>query len=166
MSTAVDVISDAFNRIGEAVLAVVDGASDDELARRVWPAANTVGWLVWHLLRVQDDHVADAAGTEQVWTGGGWEQRFDLPFEPGATGYGQSRDDVAALRTTSELLAGYADAVVAATRSYVAGLTDADLDRVVDEGWVPPVTLGVRLMSVIEDDLKHLGQAEYVKGLA
>ena len=35
----------------------------------------------------------------------------------------------------------------------------------VDEHWDPPVTAGVRLVSVIGDALQHLGQAAYVKGL-
>ena len=47
----------------------------------------------------------------------------------------------------------------------MATLGPDDLDRVVDESWDPPVTLGVRLVSVIGDDLQHLGQASYVKGL-
>jgi uncharacterized damage-inducible protein DinB len=166
VSTAAEVISDTFARIGEDVLTVLDGLSADDLGRRIAPGANTIGWLVWHLLRVQDDHVADAAGTEQVWTADGWQERFDLPFDPGATGYGQSRDDVASVRASSELLAGYAQAVTAATLTFVAGLTDDELGRVVDDGWDPPVTVAARLVSVIGDDLKHLGQAEYVKGLA
>ena len=166
MSPAAALLDDAFGRIGDGVLAVVEGLSPTDLSWRVAPGANTIAWLVWHLLRVQDDHVADAAGTEQVWTSDGWEERFDLPFEPGATGYGQTRDDVAAVQTTSELLAGYAQAVTAATRSFINDIADDDLDRVVDDGWDPPVTLAARLVSVIGDDLKHLGQAEYVKGLS
>ena len=49
--------------------------------------------------------------------------------------------------------------------SYVQGLGEADLDRVVDLNWDPPVTLGVRLVSVINDDLQHGGQAAYVRGM-
>ena len=52
----------------------------------------------------------------------------------------------------------------AATASYVAGLAPEDLDRVVDERWDPPVTLAVRLVSVISDDLQHAGQAAYARG--
>ena len=51
------------------------------------------------------------------------------------------------------------------TLSYLAGLTDGDLDRVVDESWDPPVTLGVRLVSILNDDTQHVGQAAYVRGL-
>ncbi|MET0449335.1 MAG: DinB family protein [Aeromicrobium sp.] len=165
MSGATTLLDDSFTRIGDGVASVVDGLSPSDLSHRLAPGANTIGWLVWHLLRVQDDHVADVAGTDQVWTAGGWYDRFDLPFEPDATGYGQSADDVDAVSTTAELLVGYAEAVTAATREFVSALTDDDLDRVVDDSWDPPVTLGARLVSVIGDDLKHLGQAEYVAGL-
>jgi hypothetical protein len=36
---------------------------------------------------------------------------------------------------------------------------------VVDASWDPPVTLGVRLVSVISDDLQHAGQAAYLRGM-
>lgn len=165
MTATTQLLSDAFGRIEADVAAVVDGLTPDELARRVAPGANPIGWVVWHLLRVQDDHVAGAAGTDQVWTSAGWEQRFGLPLDPAATGYAHSPADVDAVRTTAELLVGYAGAVGAATQHVLEGLADDDLDRVVDEEWDPPVTLGVRLVSVLGDDLKHLGQAEYVRGL-
>ena len=165
MTPAVTLLDDAFTRIGDHASTVVDGLSPDDLSHRVAPGANTIGWLVWHLLRVQDDHVSDVAGTGQAWTAGGWHDRFDLPFDRTATGYGQSADEVAAVSTTSELLAGYAEAVTHATRSWLADVTDADLDRVVDDSWDPPVTLGARLVSVVEDDLLHLGQAQYLRGL-
>ena len=34
-----------------------------------------------------------------------------------------------------------------------------------DKAWDPPVTLGVRLVSVVSDDLQHAGQAAYLRGL-
>lgn len=163
--TAADLLADAFGRIGEGTLVVIDGLAPGDLSHRITPDANSIGWLVWHLLRVQDDHVADAAGTEQVWTSAGWQKRFGLPFDDGATGYGQSSDDVEAVNLEPELLDGYARAVTAVTLAYVEGLSDTDLERIVDESWDPPVTLAVRLISVIGDDFKHLGQAEYIRGL-
>jgi uncharacterized damage-inducible protein DinB len=165
MSTSTSLLSDAFGRIGEGVAMVVDGLSPDDLTHRIAPRANTIAWLVWHLTRVQDSHVSGAAGTDQVWTSAGWQKRFGLPFSPRATGYGQSADDVGEVRVAADLLVGYSEAVTAVTLAYVDGLHDKDLERIVDESWDPPVTLGVRLVSVIGDDLKHLGQAEYVRGL-
>ena len=160
------VLVDAFGRIREVVHQAVADLDADQLAERPDGRGNSVAWLVWHLTRVQDDHVADVAGTDQVWIGGGWHERLALPFDPSDTGYGHSADEVAAVRVASgDLLAGYHDAVHDATVRFVRGLADSDLDRVVDDSWDPPVTLGVRLVSVVSDDLQHAGQAAYVRGL-
>jgi uncharacterized damage-inducible protein DinB len=163
--TSAELLADAFGRVRETVHRVVDGLTEDQLAQRVDDGANTIAWLVWHLTRIQDDHVAGVAEVEQVWTARGWVERCRLLFDPRATGYGQSADEVGAVRLTSELLAGYYDDVHAATLRFVAGVTEADLDRVVDRSWDPPVTLGVRLVSVISDDLQHAGQAAFVRGV-
>ncbi|WP_405578815.1 DUF664 domain-containing protein [Streptomyces sp. NBC_01190] len=165
MNTA-ELLSDAFGRIQEAVHAAVDGLTAEELAERVDPGANSVAWLVWHLARVQDDHVADVAGDEQIWTAQGWYDRFDLPFPADSIGYGDTAEDVARVDVADPaLLTGYYDAVHRRTLTYVAALRDADLDRIVDRRWNPPVTLGVRLVSVLDDDLEHAGQAAFVRGV-
>lgn len=161
-----DVLVDSFGRIRETVHRVVDGLTPAQLSFRADKEANSIAWLVWHLTRVQDDHLADAAQVEQVWSAAGWAERFHFPFGRGATGYGQSSGEVGSVQVESpELLVGYHDAVHEQTVAYVGGLMDADLDRIVDEAWDPPVSLGVRLVSVISDDLQHAGQAAYVRGL-
>ena len=164
--TSAELLADAFGRIRGVVHRAVDGLTAEELALRVDPGANSIAWLVWHLTRIQDDHVAGVAQAEQVWTSRGWVERFGLPFDPGDTGYGHQADEVAAVRVDSgELLVGYHDAVHEQTTRYVEGLGEADLARVVDRSWDPPVTLGVRLVSVIADDLQHAGQATFVRGI-
>ncbi len=163
--TPAELLSDAFGRVHDVVHHTVDGLSADQLAFRAGPEANSIAWLVWHLTRIQDDHVAAVAGTEQAWTAQGWADRFALPYAPDDTGYGHSSEQVAACRAAARLLTGYHDAVYRNTVSYVEGLTEPDLDRIVDRAWVPPVTLGVRLVSVISDDLQHAGQAAYLHGL-
>jgi hypothetical protein len=164
--TSAELLGDAFGRIRGVVHRVVDGLSPEELAFRVDPSANSIAWLVWHLTRIQDDHLADAFQAEQVWTAQGWLERFGLPFDPRDTGYGHQADDVAAVQVASgELLVGYLDAVHQQTTGYLGQLGDGDLDRIVDRSWDPPVTLGVRLVSVIADDLQHAGQAAFVRGI-
>lgn len=163
--TPAELLTDAFGRIVEGGRDVVDGLDDDQLAWRPGPDANPIAWLVWHLARIQDDHVADVAGVEQVWTAQGFHDRFGLPFEPGDTGYGHTSAEVAQVRAPAELLAAYLAAVHEQTIAYLAGVAPDDLDRVVDRRWDPPVTLGVRLISVVNDDDQHLGQAAYVRGL-
>jgi hypothetical protein len=156
-----------FERVRGATHDAVKGLTPDVLAFQPGPGANSICWLIWHLTRIQDDHVADVAGREQLWTADGWMDRFGLPFPPAATGYGHRPDEVAAVQVESgALLLGYHDAVHAATVRYLEGLGADDLDRIVDERWDPPVSLGVRLVSVLADDLQHVGQAAYVRGLA
>ena len=162
--TSADLLTDAFGRIREEVHLAVDNLSRQQLTYRVDPAANSIAWLVWHLTRIQDDHVCEVAHREQAWTSQGWADRFALPFARGATGYGHDLREVAAVQADAELLTGYHDAVFEHTIRYVATLTDADLPQVVDESWDPPVTLGVRLVSVISDDLQHVGQAAFIRG--
>jgi hypothetical protein len=162
-----DLLVDAFGRIRDAVHGAVEGASPTTLAYRADDDANSIAWLVWHLTRIQDDHVADVAAVEQQWTAAGWVARFDLPFAPADHGYGHDSRQVAALAGTSgDLLLGYHDAVHDETVRYMRSLTATDLDRIVDERWDPPVSLAVRLVSVVADDLEHAGQAAYVRGLA
>lgn len=161
-----DVYAELFDRLPELVRGAVEGLDADQLARSPAPGTNTVGWLVWHLTRVQDHHVTELAGGEQVWVTGDWAGRFGLEPDPGNTGYGHGPDDVAAVRPDgADALVGYYDAVHARTLRFLEGLRPADLDRVVDERWDPPVTLGVRLVSIADDDLQHAGQAAYARGL-
>ncbi len=163
--TPTELLKDAFGRIAEGGAAVLEGLDEEHLTHRVGPDANTIAWLVWHLTRVQDDHVADVAGTEQVWTAQGFAARFALPFDDSATGYGQSTQEVGQVRTGADLLGEYLAATHQATLAFLDTVGEADLDRIVDTRWNPPVTLGVRLVSVVNDDSQHLGQAAYVRGL-
>ena len=160
-----DVLTDAFDRVRDAVHPAVNGLGPDELAARPDAGSNSIAWLVWHLTRIQDDHVSGAAGGPQVWTSRGWADRFALPFDVSDTGYGHDAGAVAAVRADAASLLGYFEDVHAATMAFLATLGDGDLERVVDTHWDPPVTLGVRLVSVIADDLQHVGQAAYVRGI-
>jgi hypothetical protein len=164
--TPAELLVDAFSRIREGVHEVVVGLTPDELAHQPAPGANSIAWLVWHLTRIQDDHVAEVAGREQAWTEDGWAERLGLHLRPRDTGYGHTPEQVARVRVGSgDLLTGYFDAVHQRTVEFLSGLEPGDLDRVVDERWDPPVTLGVRLVSVLNDDDQHVGQAAYVRGL-
>lgn len=163
--TPAEVLADAYGRVLENGLAVVAGLTPEELAARPAPDVNTIAWLVWHLARVQDDHVAEVAGTAQVWTEQGFAERFGLDLDVADTGYGHTAEQVAAVRATADDLAAYLRATHAASTAYLATVGPDDLDRVVDERWDPPVTLGVRLVSVVDDGAQHVGQAAYVRGL-
>jgi hypothetical protein len=161
-----DVLFDAFKRVRDRVVAVADGLDAETAAFRPDPEANSIAWLLWHLARIQDDHVADVAGVRQAWVEKGWAERLDLPFDERDTGFGHTAAQVEAVDVDPRLLADYHADVDALTHEFIAGLGPGDLDRIVDERWDPPVTLGVRLVSVVGDCLQHLGQAAYVRGIA
>jgi len=164
--TSNDLLEDAFSRVHGVVHQAVDNLTPDELAFRVNGNTNSIAWLIWHLSRVTDDHLSDAASREQVWIGNGWAEKFALPFPPDATGYGFGGDDVAAVKVKSgEILIGYFDEVIEEATRYVKNLKEDDYARVVDSSWNPPVTLAVRLVSVVSDALQHAGQAMFIRGI-
>src|SRR5262249_13780269 len=153
--TSADLLLDAFGRVRETVVEAVMGLTPEQLAFRPALDANSIAGLVWHLARVQDDHGADATKSEQVGTPGDWAPKFGLPPGTRGTGYRHSSGQVATVKVDSaEVLTAYYDAVHQRTLRFVTTLTDADLPRIVDDSWDPPVTLGVRLISVISDDLQ------------
>lgn len=161
-----DLLYDAFERIRGAATRAVDGLDVEALTWRPDAHANSIAWLVWHLARIQDDHVAEVADREQIWVRGAWAGRFGLAADSLETGFGHSSTEVAAIRPDSaDALVAYLDAVTDQTQQFLDTVDGAALDRIVDRSWDPPVTLGVRLVSVIADGLQHADQAAYVRGL-
>lgn len=161
-----DLLIDAVNRLPGLVRAAIEGLSVEQLRQPPAPGANSVGWLVWHLTRIQDSHVAELLDREQVWITGDWAARFGRAPDPADTGFGHSAKEAATIAPRDgQVLIDYHETVVARTREFLRDLTPANLDHVVDENWNPPVTLGVRLISILDDDLQHAGQAGYVRGL-
>jgi hypothetical protein len=161
-----ELLLELYGRVPPLVGEAVDGLDPSQLTWQPSPDSNTIGWLVWHLTRVQDHHIAEILETDQVWVGAGWAARFGLDQDPSNTGYGHGATDVRSVRPDGPgAVVEYLDAVDQRTRSMLAGLAEVDLDRVVDRRWTPPVTLGVRLVSVADDCLQHAGQASYLRGL-
>ena len=164
--TPQEMFEDAARRPSQVAEQLLVGISQEVLHAMPGGAANSVAWLVWHAARQQDAQVADLAGAEQVWTAEGWSEHFGLDVPDASTGFGHTAEDVARIRVGSPaLLRDYLDAVVERAVAYVRGLTDAQLDDVVDRSWMPHVTRGVRLVSTVDDAAQHLGQAAYVRGL-
>jgi uncharacterized damage-inducible protein DinB len=163
--SSIDLLEDAFERIRDAVHPAVSGLSLEELTFRPDDESNSIAWLVWHLTRIQDDHIAKLDGREQVWTANGWAERFALPLDEADTGYGHDPDMVPLVTAEASSLIGYFEDVHQATLGFLRTLEEADLTRVVDPSWDPPVTMGVRLVSVVVDDLQHVGQAAYTRGI-
>jgi len=161
-----EVLADAFGRIKEWVHAAVAELPAEAINYQPDDGSNSIGWLLWHLTRVQDDHVAHLADRPQAYVGDGWADRLGTNPDDADHGYGHTPTQVAAIRfdTSDELLAYY-DAVHERSLEYIQSITPDELGRVVDTRWDPPVTAGVRLVSVMDDCMNHTGQAHYVRGL-
>jgi hypothetical protein len=165
--TVTDILRDAYDRIHEELPALLDGLDAETVLWRPDADANSIGWLAWHLTRVQDDHLAGVGEREQAWTAEGFAERFALPYAVGEIGYGHTSAEVGSFDVTDlSLLVGYHDAVHAMTMRVLDAMDDAAYGRVVDERWDPPVPAAVRLVSVIGDAQAHLGQIGYVRGMA
>lgn len=160
-----ELLQDAFGRIQEQVRLTLDGMNAEQLAYRPHEDANSVAWLVWHLTRVCDDHMSEIADREQAWVADGWAEKFDMPPDPRNQGTGHTSKEVAGIKPDGALLREYHDAVMERTADYLEAVTPTELDRIIDRRYNPPVTVGVRTISVINDITEHAGQAAYVRGL-
>lgn len=161
-----ELMQELYGRIAPLCRDAIEGLDADALNERPTKDANHLGWLVWHVARVLDHQVGAVSGRRQLWLGGDHAARVGVSAEAEDLGYGHTPDQVARVRpsTPADVL-DYLDTVAARTTDYLGGLTAADLDRVVDDSYDPPVTVGVRLVSVVDDCLQHAGQAAYLRGL-
>lgn len=158
-------LTDAFLRIPSLVQGACDGLGVADLMYRPESGANSIAWLVWHLSRTQDKHIAEIARTEQVWADPVWVEMTGINRDVSATGFGDTPEQVAAvIPLSSAALVAYNAAVTERTVAYLAGVNGSELDRIIDESYDPPVSVGVRLVSVISDNLQHAGQARYLRG--
>jgi uncharacterized damage-inducible protein DinB len=157
---------EAYRRIQELVEVASDGLDTAGLTYRPEPGANSIAWLVWHLSRVQDDHLSEIVGTDQVWADPGWTEQTGIDRGVSETGFGDNPDNVAAVVPTSaEALVAYHTSVMERTLEYLAAVDESELDRIIDRSYDPPVSVGVRLVSVISDNIQHAGQARYLRGI-
>lgn len=162
-----DMMVDAYGRVGEILVRVLDGLKEEDLNWQPKPDANSIGWLCWHLTRVQDDHVSDLMGEEQLWIKEGWHEKFGRPADKKDIGFGHTPEDVASFRSPApQVLLGYHRAVMERSQKFFPTLSKKDLERELNEPWFQPLpTVGVRIVSVLGDSLEHAGQAAYVRGL-
>jgi len=159
-------VLDALGRVRDMVRDTLKDLSSEEL---LVPPKPHIAWLVWHLSRVQDANFSGLMKRPQLWIADGWHARFDMPPDPKDYGSGHRHTPAqvdAFTVTDKQLLLDYIDTVFARTKSYLSTVTNADLNRVLDEPqYQPRPTLSIRLTSVINCNTRHAGQIEYLRGL-
>ena len=157
-------IIDIYVRISQVLDRALEGLTQDDLNQQPNPDSNSMGWLAWHLTRVQDRAIADLAGEEQLWIKDEWHSRFIRPADPQDVGVGHNSEDLAAfISPDAQTLLAYHHAVLERSKHYINNLSQTDLDRELDHPRYPRV--GLRLLAIISDNLQHAGQVAYVRGL-
>ena len=161
-----DILREAASRPATEAKALVDTLPEGVLNAHAGGHTNSIAWLLWHAGRQMDVQLAQLSGEPQVWHGQGFDSRFNLGELGDTVGYGHTAEQARAVVVEdTALLVEYLGATTAALSEYIAGLSEADLDDVIDTSWTPHVTCGVRLVSMIDDAAQHVGQAAYATGI-
>jgi uncharacterized damage-inducible protein DinB len=158
---------DGYERVEQSIKRTLEGLSEKELDRQPSSDTNTIGWLCWHLSRGRDRNIANLSGQDQLWIKDKWYEKFNRPADPADSGFKHTPEQVAAFKSpNTKILLDYHHAVLNRAKDYINSLTETDLDRELDEPWFTPTpTVGVRLISLLEEGLQHSGQAAYLRGL-
>ncbi|WP_113903728.1 MULTISPECIES: mycothiol transferase [Brevibacterium] len=159
---AVDLLADLAQRPIDAV-AALPALTPEQLNAHPAGHPNSIAWLLWHTGREVDVQLADLTADPPRWEE--YRARFDLGEVGETIGYGHSAEQAGSIRVEDQdLLVDYLRATLTALRDHVRTLSASVLDEVVDEGWDPPVTRGVRLVSIVDDAIAHVAQAAYAAG--
>ena len=157
-------IEDAFQKEHEFLMDVLSGLTPEEQAWRAGPDANSITWILWHMLRVEDMWFQFFIQRKnEIWERDGWNEKFGLPIRD--NGFGHTSEEVAAFPTLdlAELI-GYGDAVRAETLDYLRGVTPEEFERVPREQR-PEMSVAAIFRQVIGEVYQHQGHIAYLKGL-
>ena len=161
---AAELYLDAMGRADGTLRRALEDLTVDEL--RSQPAgtgSNPIGWLVWHVSRGRDSLASGITGTPRVWETGGWAGRFGMEgegdrFEPENVHTFDPKDP--------ETLVGYFSEATEKAFGAVRGLSDKDLEREVPtRPGRPPAPISSRLALSLFDNIQHIGQVAYLRGL-
>ena len=153
-----------YGRLSGVLDKALDGLTLADLKWQPDPESNSMGWLTWHLTRSQDRTFAEISGEEQLWIKDRWHTKFNRPPEPTETGFKHTAEDVAGLEIPdAKTLLDYNHAVLEKAKRCLDTLSEADLDRKVDNPTYP--TIHARIVGNLNDNLQHAGQVAYLRGL-
>ena len=157
-------LEDAFNVEHEYLMDALDDLKPDELMWRAGPEANPIGWILWHMTRVEDMWFQFFIRRQtEIWARDGWDEKFGLPARD--NGFDHTPEQVAAFPAynLSEMLQ-YGEFVRAATLSYLKTVTPEQMDEVPRDAR-PEMSVGRIFRQVIGEIYQHQGHIAYLKGL-
>ncbi|MDN5806231.1 MAG: DinB family protein [Brevibacterium sp.] len=159
---SIEILSDLTQRPVDAAKGLPN-LTADQLNAHTGDHPNSIAWLLWHSGREVDAQLADLTGDEQRWES--FRTSFNLGDIGDSVGLGHTPAQAAEVAVDDQqLLVDYLEATLTAVGRYVSQLSEDALGEVIDENWTPPVTRGVRLISIIDDAIQHVGQAAYAAG--
>ncbi len=160
-----DLILAGLDRVKEANMKTLDGLSRHELVWRPGPEANTIGLIIFHSARSEDNVVQSRVqGKSQIWESEKWYQKLNLPIAD--TGAHYTVQQIAAFPAPelNDWLA-YAGAVRTRTQDYLKGMTNAGFGKVINVPRHGDVTIGWYLMNMVVHMAEHAGEISYLRGL-
>lgn len=160
-----EILVDAAHRPVESAKQLLDGISLSLVNKMPDDKHSSIAWLIWHSGRQMDAQLSELSGLPQIWVQDGWADRFALDRPKNDMGFGDGPADVAKVTVCdADLLSGYLTATVDTLCTYIQTLSETDLDDVIAH--LPdPIRRGVRIVSIIDDAVAHVGQAAYLRGL-
>lgn len=157
-------IEDAFRQEKEFLTAAVTDLTPAELAWRAGPEANPAGWILWHMLRVEDMWFQFFIQRKpEIWERDGWNDKFGLPTRDNGFGHTQEQVSEFPALDRDELML-YGDAVRVETLEYLKGLAPDDFN-VVPREQRPEMSVGAIFRQVVGELFQHQGHISYLKGL-
>ena len=135
-------------------------------AQPIGPNTNSIGFVIWHLSRIQDMNTSRQMGKKQAWESEGWAEKFGKdPTDLKATGF-TSEEAAGFDPVSAQLLREYYECVRGYTEKYVSGLTPEVLDTPI-ENPPPgrPYNLGTSIALALGDSIQHFGQIGILMGV-
>ena len=160
-------IMDIYERMSQELESALNGLTVDDLNQQPHPDCNSIGWLVWHLTRCQDRFMQGLMEEEQLWVKDNWYTKFHRVPDPTDDGWGHRSEDVAAFMSPdNEVLLQYHHAVIEQSKRYISKLSEVELKRKLKYPAYPTTTtVRASLVGIINDNLQHVGQVAYMRGL-
>ena len=157
-------IVDALDKENGFLMEALDGLGPDELAWQPAADANSIGWILWHMVRVEDMWIQFFSQFQtELWETEGWHEKFGLPTRD--NGFGHTAEQVNNFPSVDlgEFLR-YRASVRQATLAYLDTLTPDDMERVPRERR-PEMSLGAMFRQIIGEMYQHVGHIAYLRGL-
>ncbi len=168
-------IGEAIGDNRKRVLAVIRDLTLDEMYWKPKRDTNPIGFLFWHISRVEDRLITNfVQGKKEIWLSGKWHEKMNLSVV--GTGLGYSLDELDQFPNLDQcLLTEYFNLVRKSTIEYLDSVPEKDFDLVLDRVPFPEYkpaiqyftgfTIARAFRQLIGELDQHFGQISYIRGV-